>query len=202
MKKKLNKKLIICLIIDFILLILLFVLLNVFIQKNIIIKQTEIVFYKQNKDELNKAVFKINKKNNDKGIKVNGVKSIYYDKTADTHYIDFALPTQLFDLFSSYRGIVYSENDTPYVFGIKENELEKITENEWKYSKNGNQGFVKRIDYKWFIYNIDFWWRNVYIFIQIINLLEKRKCAFVNEFYNSTVNGSVPLQDATKKISL
>ena len=50
MKKKLNKKLIICLIIDFILLILLFVLLNVFIQKNIIIKQTEIVFYKQNKD--------------------------------------------------------------------------------------------------------------------------------------------------------
>lgn len=155
MKKKVNKKIIICLIINLILLILLLVLIIGLIKKSIIIHQTELEFYNKNKDKLNKAVIEIYKNNSAEDIKIDGVKSVYYDKDNDTHYIDFALPTQLFDLFSTYRGIVYSENNTPYLLGVNENELNKKNENTWEYSKNGNQGYVKRISYKWFIYSID-----------------------------------------------
>lgn len=156
MKKQVNKKLMICLIIDFIFLILLLILITCLIKKNIIVQQTEAEFYNKNKEKLNKAVIEIYRNNDADDIKINGVKSVYYDKEAETRYIDFALPTQLFDLYSTYRGIVYSENNTPYLLGIKENELNKKTENTWEYSKNGNQGLVKRIDNKWFIYSIDF----------------------------------------------
>lgn len=156
MKRKVNKKLIMCLIINFILLILLLVLIVGLIKKNIIIHQTEVEFYNKNKEKLNKAVIEIYKNGSTKDIKIDGVKSIYYDKVTNAHYIDFALPTQLFDLFSTYRGIVYSEDNTPYLFGVKESELNKKNEDIWEYSKNGNQGFTKRIDDKWFIYSIDF----------------------------------------------
>ena len=61
-------------------------------------------------------------------------------------------------MFSTYRGIVYSENNTPYLLGIRDNELNKINEDTWEYSKNGNKGVVKKIDDKWFIYSIDLWY--------------------------------------------
>lgn len=115
----------ICLIIDFIFLILLLILITCLIKKNIIVQQTEAEFYNKNKEKLNKAVIEIYRNNDADDIKTNGVKSVYYDKEAETRYIDFALPTQLFDLYSTYRGIVYSENNTPYLLGIKENELNK-----------------------------------------------------------------------------
>ena len=77
MKRKVNKKLIICLIINFILLILLLVLIVGLIKKNIIIHQTEVEFYNKNKDKLNKAVIEIYKNGSTKDIKIDGVKSIY-----------------------------------------------------------------------------------------------------------------------------
>ena len=61
-------------------------------------------------------------------------------------------------MFSTYRCIVYSENNTPYLLGIRDNELNKINEDTWEYSKNGNKGVVKKIDDKWFIYSIDLWY--------------------------------------------
>lgn len=156
MKKKINKKLAICSILSFVLLILFIILIVNVIKKSIVIQQTEIEFYNKNKERLNEAVIETIKKNSDENIKVDGVKSVYYNKDDNTCYVDFSLPTQLFDLFSTYRGIVYSENNTPYLLGVKENKLNKISEDLWRYSKDDNEGFVKRIDYKWFIYNIDF----------------------------------------------
>lgn len=93
MKKQANKKLMICLIIDFIFLILLLILITCLIKKNIIVQQTEAEFYNKNKEKLNKAVIEIYRNNDADDIKINGVKSVYYDKEAETRYIDFALPT-------------------------------------------------------------------------------------------------------------
>ena len=74
MKKQANKKLMICLIIDFIFLILLLILITCLIKKNIIVQQTETEFYNQNKEKLNKAVIEIYRNNDADDIKINGVK--------------------------------------------------------------------------------------------------------------------------------